>query len=132
KPHWSAGSGRQAAGDREHRAARRVGDPRGGEPASSLHRRDPHLWWRLLRHAAKRVGPGDPAGAAVRRRASPEAVCGRERAVAWRMWEGRRLALTRYELQPPAGPPPRVRTPDPTSAAAAADRADRAAHRRGN
>src|SRR5205807_2407057 len=108
KPHGSAGCGRQAAGDREHRAARRVGDPRGGEPASRLHRRHPHLWWRLLRYGANRMGPGDPAGAAVRHRASPEAVCRREPAVACRMWEGRRLVLTRYELQPPTGPPPRV------------------------
>src|SRR5207237_8856241 len=79
-----------------------------GEPAASVHRRDPHLRRRLLRHAAKRVGPGDPAGAAVRRRASPQAVCRRERAVAWGMWEGRRLAACEERLTLHLTPQPRV------------------------
>src|SRR5262245_27244394 len=56
-------------------------------------KRPPHLWRRLFQYPAKRLGPGDPAGAAVRHRACPEGRRGRQRAVADRMrddGEGRR------------------------------------------
>ena len=92
EPRGATSRGRKAAGDRTRCGARTIDHPLGGEPAARVHRRDPHLRRRLLRHPAKRSGTGRPC------RSSPSTSSARARCSRTRTSGGSPSAGERAEV----------------------------------